>query len=110
MRQGHRLLRVGAVLLFFSALEGFAIPHLAAPRMGLSVHTLSAFEGVLMMTLGLVWPRLALGRATSRLAFWLLVYSSLAILAAYVMGALWDAGNEMMPLAAGTAHGTALQE
>ncbi len=33
-----------------------------------------------------------------------------AILAAYVLAAAWGAGNETMPLAAGAAHGSALQE
>jgi hypothetical protein len=39
--QGHRLLQVGIALFVFSGLEGFAIPHLPVPRLGLSVHTLS---------------------------------------------------------------------
>ena len=44
------------------------------------------------------------------MAFWLLVYSAFAILAAYVLGAFWGAGNETMPMAAGVAHGSAVQE
>jgi hypothetical protein len=39
-----------------------------------------------------------------------LIYSTFAILAAYVMGAVWGAGNETMRLAAGAAHGSAFQE
>jgi (hydroxyamino)benzene mutase len=109
-RQGHRLLQVGVVLLLLCSLEGFAIPYLAAPRLGLSAHTLSALQGVLLLALGLVWPRLRLGTVASRLAFWLLVYSAFAILAAYVLASAWGAGNETMPLAAGTAHGTPVQE
>jgi len=110
-RQGHRLLQIGVALLIFSSLEGFAIPYVAAPRLGLSAHTLSALQGVLLLALGLVWlNRLSLGTTTSRIAFWLLVYSAFAILAAYVMAAFWGAGNETMPLAAGTAHGSAAQE
>jgi hydroxylaminobenzene mutase len=108
--QGHRLLQVGIALFLFTSLEGFAIPYLAAPRLGLSVHTLSALQGVLLLALGLVWPRLKFGATTSRIAFWLLIYSTFAILAAYVMGAAWGAGNETMRLAAGTAHGSAFQE
>jgi len=110
-RQGHRLLQIGVALLIFSSLEGFAIPYVAAPRLGLSAHTLSALQGVLLLALGLVWlSRLSLGATTSRIAFWLLVYSAFAILAAYMMGAFWGAGNETMPLAAGIAHGSAVQE
>jgi hydroxylaminobenzene mutase len=60
-RQGHRLLQCGTALFLVSGVEGFAIHHLAAPRIGLSVHTLSAFLGVLLLALGPVWPRLKLG-------------------------------------------------
>ncbi len=109
-RQSHRLLQVGVALLVFSSLEGLAIPYLAAPRLGLSAHTLSALQGVLLLVLGLVWTRLRLGATTSRIAFWSFIYSAFAILAAYVMAAAWGAGNETMPLAAGSAHGSAFQE
>ncbi len=109
-RQGHRLLQVGVALLLLTSLEGFAIPHLAAPQLGLSVHRLAALQSVLLLALGLLWPRLGLGIVTSRFAFWLLIYSTFAILAAYVMASVWGAGNETMALAAGTAHGSRLQE
>jgi len=71
---------------------------------------LSALQSVLLLALGLAWTRLDLGEVASRVAFWLLVYSTFAILAAYVLGALWGAGNETMPMAAGTARGSAVQE
>ena len=109
-RQGHRLLQIGVALLLFCSFEGFAIPYVAAPRLGLSVHTLSALQSVLLLVLGLLWPRLNLGAASSRTAFWLLIYSTFAILAAYVMAAVCGAGNSTMPLAAGAAHGSAAQE
>ena len=109
-RQGQRLLQIGVPLLLFLSLEGFAIPHLAAPHLGVSVHKLAALQSVLLLALGLVWPRLNLDAATSRIAFWLLIYAAFAILAAFVMGANWGAGNETMPLAAGPAHGSAFQE
>ncbi|TGR94553.1 hydrogenase, partial [bacterium M00.F.Ca.ET.191.01.1.1] len=46
---------------------------------------------MLLLALGLLWPRLDLGVAMSRIAFWFLIYSALAILAAYVMAGLWGA-------------------
>ncbi len=109
-RQGHRLLQIGAALLIFTSFEGFAIPYVAAQRLGLSVHTLSALQGVLLPGLGLVRPRLSLGATTSRIAFWSLVYSVFAFLIAYMMGAIWGAGSETMPMAAGAAHGNAFQK
>jgi hydroxylaminobenzene mutase len=109
-RHSQRLLQLGVGLLLFSSFEGFVIPYVAAPRLGLSAHTLSALQSVLLLALGFVWTRLSLGDVASRVAFWLLVYSTFAILAAYVLGALWGAGNETMPMAAGTARGTSVEE
>jgi hypothetical protein len=64
----------------------------------------------LLLVLGLAWPQLRLTTFAARTAFWLLVYSTFAILLAYALGAFWGAGNETMPLAAGAAHGSAAQE
>ena len=47
---------------------------------------------------------LNLGHVASRVAFWLRVFSTFAIRAAYVLGALWGAGNETVPMAAGVAQ------
>jgi hypothetical protein len=57
-RQGHRLLQLGVVLFLFTSFEGFAVPYFAVPNLGRSVHTLSAFSGVLLISMGLLWPRL----------------------------------------------------
>ena len=65
---------------------------------------------MLLLALGLAWTRLNLGDVASRIAFWLLVYSTFAILAAYVLGAFWGAGSETIPMAAGAAHGSPVQE
>jgi hydroxylaminobenzene mutase len=109
-RQGHRLLQIGVALFLFTSFEGFAVPYFAAPHLGRSVHTLSAFSGVLLISLGLMWSRLDLGAAASRIAFWFLIYSDLATIAAFLLAAVWGAGNSIMPLAAGAAHGSAFQE
>src|SRR2546430_16288117 len=60
--------------------------------------------------MGLLWPRLELTVTISKVAFWFLIYSAFAILAAYLMAAIWGAGNTTMPLAAGAARGNAFQE
>jgi (hydroxyamino)benzene mutase len=109
-RQGHRLLQIGVALFLFTSFEGFAVPYFAAPHLGRSVHTLCAFSGVLLLSLGLAWPRLALGAASARIAFWFLIYSDLATVTAFLLAGLWGAGNSIMPLAAGTAHGSDFQE
>jgi hydroxylaminobenzene mutase len=109
-RQGHRLLQLGVALFLFTSFEGFAVPHFAVPNLGRSVHTLSAFTGVLLLALGLLWPRLNLGSATSRIAFWFLIYSALATVTAFLLAAVWGAGSSIIPLAAGGARGSAFQE
>jgi hydroxylaminobenzene mutase len=110
LRQGHRMLQVGVALFLFSSLEGFVIPSFPVPRLGLTVHTLSGLEGVIVLALGLMWPKLHLGATTSRIAFWFFVYSTFATLVPYVLAAVWGAGNSTMPLAAGTAQGSHFQE
>jgi hydroxylaminobenzene mutase len=62
------------------------------------------------LALGVVWTRLSVGVALSRIGFGLLVYSNLAILGAYSLAAIWGAGNETIPIAAGAAHGSWVQE
>src|SRR5215831_14296593 len=113
-RQGQWLLQAGLVLIFYSSLEGFAIPYLGSPRIGLSVHTLSAFQGVFLLAQGLVWPRLKLSSTASWVAFWCSLHGTAAILVAYTVAAIWGVGNEtimlMGELPHGLARGTAFQE
>jgi (hydroxyamino)benzene mutase len=107
-RQGQRLLQFGLVLLLFSSLDGFAIPFLASPRIGLSVHTLSGLQAVLLLAFGLIWPRLQLGLRAVKLAFWCLLYSTVAILAAYVVAAAWGVGIQTISLMGELPHGLVL--
>jgi (hydroxyamino)benzene mutase len=94
--QSRRLLQTGVALLLFTSFEGFVIPYLGAPRLGLSAHTLAGLQSVLLIGLGLLWPKINLGARALRIAFWSLIYSALAILAAYIMGSFWGAGSETM--------------
>jgi len=113
-RQGQRLLQLGIVLILYSSVDGFVIPYLGSQRIGLSAHTLSALQSVLLLALGLVWGRLKLSAISSRIAFWCLVYSTLAILAAYTIAAFWGVGLDtirlMGELPHGLSRGTAGQE
>src|SRR5947199_3565270 len=109
-RQGHRMLQIGIGHFVFSGLEGFAISILPVPALGRSVHTLSALQGVMMLALGLFWPRLNLGGTAARVAFGTYIYSSVATLVSFVLAAVWGAGNTTIPLAAGAARGSARQE
>ena len=112
--QGHRLLQIGIALFLYPSFDGFAIPYFGSPRIGLSVHTLSALQGVMMLGLGLLWTRLKLGVTASRIAFWCTIHGTFAILAAYTIAAVWGVGNETIALMGelphGLSHGSAFQE
>lgn len=102
------------VLFLYSSLDGFAIPFLVSPRIGLSVHTLSALQAVMLLVFGLLWPKLRLGPRAVKTAFGCLLYSTLAILAAYTIAAIWGVGNETIALMGelphGLNHGSPFQE
>ena len=67
-----------------------------------------------LLVFGLLWSRLRLGARAIRIAFWCLVYSAVAILAAYTIAVFWGVGNNtitfMGELPHGLAHGTPFQE
>jgi hydroxylaminobenzene mutase len=109
-RQGRRLLQLAVVLFLFTSLEGFLIQALPVPNLGRSVHTLSAFTGVLFLGMGLMWPMLMLGKTAARIAFWFLVYSAFATIAGFILAALWGAGGSITPIAAQGARGSDVQE
>jgi len=108
--QGHRLIQLGALLFLLTGIEGFAISAFPSPMLARSVHTLAGLSGVVLIALGLVWPRLRLGRAAATAAFWTLAYSTLATILIFVLAALWRAGATIIPLAAHGARGTPFQE
>jgi hydroxylaminobenzene mutase len=110
LRQGHRLLQLGILLFFFALLVGFAVPRFNIPRIGLSAHLLGIMQGIFLMVTGLLWPKLKLTRTISRVGFLLVIYGCFAAWIANLMAAIWGAGNTMLPIAAGQAHGSALQE
>ena len=66
-RQADRLLQIGVLLFLFALLTGLVVPRFAVPRLGLSVHLLGLMQGLFLIALGLMWPRLRLTRGMGRL-------------------------------------------
>jgi hydroxylaminobenzene mutase len=110
LRQGHRLLQMGVLLFLFALLVGLVVPRFSVPCLGLSAHLLGITQGLFLMVTGLLWPKLVLTHATSLVGFWLAVYGCFAAWTANVLAGVWGAGNSLLPMAAGQAHGSALQE
>lgn len=109
-RQGHRLLQVGSLLFLLALFVGLAVPRFAVPRLGLSAHLLGIMQGTFLMVAGLLWPKLRLTRSLSRIGCGLAIYGCFAAWTANVCGAVWGAGSSMLPMAAGQARGSVLQE
>ncbi len=108
-RQGHRLLQLGVTLFLLGLLVGFAVQSLANPRMGLASHIEGVMNGLFLMALGLVWPRLTLGAGLRHTTFWLACYGTFANITATFLSAAWAAGR-MMPIAGQGQVGTPPQE
>ena len=109
-RQGHRLLQLGMLLFLFALLIGLAVPRFAVPRLGLSAHLLGLMQGIFLMALGLVWPRLRFTRVVARFGFVLAVYGCVVAWIANLSAAILGVGSSILPIAAGSAHGSPLQE
>ena len=94
-------MQLGILLFLLGLLTGFAGPKLKNPRMGLTSHLEGVMNGMFLVILGLVWPRLGLSHAWLAVTFWLIVYAAFANWMATLLAAAWGAGALMMPIAAG---------
>lgn len=108
--QAHRLIQVGLLLFLCALVVGILVPRFGIPRLGLSAHLLGVLQGIFLMLVGLLWPKVRLSRAASWLTFWFLVYGCLAAWTANVLAGIWRAGGALLPTAAGSAQGSAIQE
>jgi hydroxylaminobenzene mutase len=104
-----RLLQAGMLLFLLGLLTGLAMPVFENPRMGLASHLQGVLNGMFLLGLGLIWPRVALGARTGGITLWLALYGGFANWLATLLAALWGAGT-LMPIAAGGHQGNALQE
>jgi hydroxylaminobenzene mutase len=108
--QGHRLIQIGCLLFLVALLVGIMVPSFAVPRLGLSTHLLGITQGIFLMVIGLVWPRLRVPRPIGTAGMFLVLYGCFGPWTGNLLAAILGAGNPLLPLAAGPARGTALQE
>jgi hydroxylaminobenzene mutase len=109
-RQGHRLLQLGILQFLLALILGIFVPAFAVPRLALSAHLLGIMQGLFLMVTGVIWPRLKLSRTTSRVTFGLSLYGCFVAWLTNVVAATLGAGHLLLPMAAGPARGTELQE
>lgn len=103
------LMRAGVLLFFIGLLTGLAVPLMQLPRMALSSHLEGVMNGMLLIILGLLWPRLSLPAWTGTATFWLALYGTFANWLATLLSAAWGAAA-MMPIAGQGATGSPLAE
>lgn len=92
----------GTILFLLSQLVGFAIPAIANPRMGVSVHVAGLESGMALWALGLMWQRVALPAGAGRAAQLLAVLGLYAVFISLLLAALW--GTSRATPIAGAGH------
>jgi hydroxylaminobenzene mutase len=107
---GRRLARAGAVLFLVGLLLGLVIPQFTVPRLALSAHLLALLQGMFLLLVGLLWPRLILGPRLASAVGWIALYGSTAPIAATALAAAWGAGASILTMTAAAHQGTASQE
>lgn len=106
----HRLIQAGLVLFLLGLLTGFVIPLMANPRMGLSSHLEGVMNGMFLILIGLVWPRLHLPERAHRWGYLLALIGTYTNWATTLLAGFWGAGAAMMPIAGGGMQGAVWQE
>lgn len=108
-RQSDRLIYFGILLFFLGLIVGLTIPLLANPRMGLSSHLEGVMNGMFLVILGLIWPKLRLADKWLRTTYILVLYGTFANWFGILMAAVFNAG-EMLGVASQGQKGTPLAE
>ena len=107
--RARRLFWHGMALVLAGLLMGMVVQSVANPRLGLSAHTGTIMNGILVVAMGAFWGRLRLGERTETGAYWLVVagswMSSMALFLAGVFGT-----SATTPLHGAGHAGTAWQE
>lgn len=108
--QGHKLLKYGILLFLLGLLTGFVLPAMQNPRMGLSSHLEALMNGMFLVLLGIIWPKLLLSEGMLKWAYILAIFGTYTNWITTLLAGIWGAGADMMPIAAGGFYGVAWQE
>jgi hydroxylaminobenzene mutase len=106
----HKLLKYGVLLFLFGLITGFVIPVMQNPRMGLSSHLEAIMNGMFLILLGLLWPKLNLSKRILKWGYYLSLYSTFTNWITTLLAGIWGAGAEMMPIAGKNLTGAVWQE
>ena len=105
----RRVCFAGGLLLLIGLLTGGLVPFLTNPRMGLSAHLAGVQNGLLLLALGLLLPRLRLGEAAARACRHLAVGSLYTLWLASLLGGAFGT-SRATPIAGAGFEAAAWQE
>lgn len=108
LAQSRILLRAGVGLLLGAMILGLLVPLFADPKRAVSAHVLGIVQGILLVAVSQIWPRLVFPKRISIVAAVMLLYGCAAAWLANLGAAIWRAGGATFPLA--TERGSAGQE
>ena len=107
-KKSAQLIFWGMVLFFLGLITGLLIPAMTNQRMGLSAHLEGILNGLYLMILGLIWPKIKCPSRMLNLIYLLVLYAGFANFAAVLLAGFTGAGKMM--LIAGGAEGPELLE
>lgn len=106
---GRRLCWHGVFLFLLGLLNGALVPAFTNPRLGLSAHLAGVQNGMVLLLLGLLWPKLKLKPVWDAFAALAAIVSMYLIWLALALGAAFGT-SRATPIAGAGFEGTAWQE
>ena len=107
-KKSAQLIFWGMVLFFLGLITGLLIPAMTNQRMGLSAHLEGILNGLFLMLLGLIWPKIKCPPRMLKLIYILVLYAGFANFAAVLLAGFTGAGK-MMPIAGGAEGAPTLE-
>lgn len=108
-KQADNLLFLGFLLFLLGLITGLIVPLFANPRLGVSSHIEGVLNGIFLIVLGLVWPKLALSAKALKITYWLALYGTFANWFGILVAAVFNAGK-MLGVMAGGKEGPPVAE
>lgn len=108
MQTDRSLLRASFFLFLTALFTGMLIPFFRIPRLGLSAHLTALMNSCVLITLYVVWPRLA-AAPRAKLIRRLFLFCAFTMSFGGILGAAWGTGS-FTPMASAGLHAALWQE
>jgi hydroxylaminobenzene mutase len=105
----NKLITLGIFLFLLGLIVGLIAPALANPRLAVSSHIEGVMNGMFLIILGLIWPRIKVSARLQKVNFLAAIYGTFVNWAGILIAAIFD-GGQMLGIIAGGNESTALVE